>query len=110
MSECTKTSFINEKYALEYIDWLKRTSKQGKKIPQKAYLCVKCNTWHLTSQKVLASELSKNDIDILIVDNENLLKKNIIRGKQIFILNERIKSLKQEIIDLQNKLNDQESK
>lgn len=45
---CFKTSFVNEDFALQYIDKLKKTSKRKRK-PVEAYLCDKCLTWHLTS-------------------------------------------------------------
>ena len=45
---CKKVSFINEKFANEYIDKLQKTSVRRIK-PVRAYLCEKCTTWHLTS-------------------------------------------------------------
>lgn len=45
---CKKVSFINEKFALEYIDKLQKTSTRSRK-PVNAYLCPHCLAWHLTS-------------------------------------------------------------
>lgn len=47
---CKKVSFIDEKFADEYITKLHKTSKR-KLVPVRAYLCEKCLTWHLTSIK-----------------------------------------------------------
>jgi hypothetical protein len=45
---CHKVCFANEKFAIEYIDKLQKTSFRDKK-PVNAYLCEKCLSWHLTS-------------------------------------------------------------
>jgi predicted RNase H-like nuclease (RuvC/YqgF family) len=46
--ECRKVYFVDEKFALEYIDKLNKTSSREIK-PVRAYLCEKCLCWHLTS-------------------------------------------------------------
>jgi predicted RNase H-like nuclease (RuvC/YqgF family) len=47
--ECIKASFKDEETAMKYIKKLQATSKRDR-IPQRAYLCEKCSTWHLTSK------------------------------------------------------------
>lgn len=47
--ECNKSKFLNEKFALDWIEKLKRTSVR-EKVPLRAYLCTRCGTWHLTSR------------------------------------------------------------
>ena len=50
MNYCKKTSFIDEKTALDYIKKLSKTSKNKNKdfFPTSCYLCSKCLNWHLT--------------------------------------------------------------
>ena len=47
--ECTKVKFSNEKFAVDYIEKLAKTSIRDTK-PLRAYLCPYCSTWHLTSR------------------------------------------------------------
>jgi len=53
---CTKTSFIDENFAMQYINILKKTSKRERK-PVRAYLCEHCLTWHLTSTDPINKEI-----------------------------------------------------
>jgi len=64
---CKKTSFINEQYALDFIEKLKNTSKR-RVIPIEAYLCTKCLTWHVSS-------IRKNELMKLKNEHESTLKK-----------------------------------
>jgi hypothetical protein len=48
-AKCKKSSFKDQESANKYILKLQATSKRDR-IPQRAYLCEKCNTWHLTSK------------------------------------------------------------
>lgn len=61
LKECKKTSFLDEKQALFYVDKLKTSTRKNK--PVRVYLCPYCKTWHLTS---------KPDRDKLIKENEIL--------------------------------------
>ena len=72
---CKKVSFINEKFALEYIDKLQRTSTRSRK-PVNAYLCHHCLSWHLTSIEL----------------------KEI---KQLKFLNRQVENLKSKVLHLQ---------
>lgn len=47
--ECTKVKFSNEKFAVDYIEKLAKTSIRDTK-PLRAYLCPYCTAWHLTSK------------------------------------------------------------
>lgn len=71
--ECKKVKFANEKFADDYIKKLKKTSVRST-VPIRAYLCMTCNTWHLTSREkfehVTIKELNKQ-----ISDLKNLIKK-----------------------------------
>ena len=58
MVDCSKTKFANEKAALFYIEKLQATSIRSK-IPNRAYLCEHCLTWHLTSTPQEESMVSK---------------------------------------------------
>lgn len=44
---CKKTSFRDERGALDFIEKLKKTSKR-QIVPTRAYLCPYCLKWHLT--------------------------------------------------------------
>ena len=67
---CKKTSFSDEAQALFYIDKLQRTSVRPKK-PQSAYLCPRCNNWHITSI-VQFDEVSEKEIKRLNQEIEKL--------------------------------------
>jgi hypothetical protein len=92
---CNKVKFINEDYALQYLDKLKNTSKR-KVIPQRVYLCEECLNWHLTSSNTLLTlsehleivQKYRNLIDNLTKQNTNLQNKN--KG-----LSDEIKHLKE---------------
>lgn len=47
--QCKKAKYHSEEFALLDIAKFNRFSK-GKRVPQRTYLCTKCNTWHITSQ------------------------------------------------------------
>lgn len=88
--ECTKVKFSNEKFAIDYIEKLAKTSIRDTK-PLRAYLCPYCTTWHLTSRvnyelkqeneyKSKISELeellikSKEETEVQRIRYKNLLK------------------------------------
>lgn len=75
---CKKVYFINEKFALEYVEKLKKTSCRERK-PVNAYLCEKCLNWHLTS-----------------IDSKE--------KKEAVYLGRQINNLKSKIIHLQNEI------
>lgn len=66
MEECKKTKFADQASAMFYIAKLKATSCRDK-IPQRAYLCEYCLSWHITSikltpdQRVIANLRAKVD-------------------------------------------------
>lgn len=70
--ECSKVFFADEKFALQYIDRLKKTSHRERK-PIRAYLCEKCLCWHLTSIE------SKENKEVFYLGRQinNLKKKNL---------------------------------
>lgn len=63
---CTKVKFATEQYAIEHIKKLKATSRRMV-VPQRAYLCEHCNTWHLTSQKPTTHDLYEKRVEKLKV-------------------------------------------
>mgnify|MGYP001770115342 CR=1 FL=1 len=78
---CKKVSFINEKYALEYIEKLRKTSKRYIK-PIRAYLCEECNKWHLTHFQM--KDLNSMERHIFkIEEKNNILTKKILEMEQI---------------------------
>lgn len=74
--ECRKVFFADEKFALQYIAKLNKTSYRERK-PVRAYLCQHCLNWHLTS----------------IECKENM---------EIVYLGRQINNLKAKILHLQN--------
>jgi len=81
---CMKVSFINEKYADEYVAKLKRTSYRKVK-PIRSYLCEKCLTWHLASttdhdKKLLESYQGKiQNYRVAVKQNYETIKE--LKGK-----------------------------
>ena len=49
---CAKTSYSTEHFALEHIAIIAKKSKRQES-PKNAYLCKKCNTWHITKQETV---------------------------------------------------------
>ena len=49
---CTKTSYSTEHFALEHIAIIAKKSRRQES-PKNAYLCKKCNTWHITKQETV---------------------------------------------------------
>jgi len=72
--ECTKVKFSNEKFAVDYIEKLAKTSIRDIK-PLRAYLCPYCTAWHLTSR--MSHELKQeNEYKSKILLLEDLLTKS----------------------------------
>ena len=69
---CKKASFANEAAANTYIDRLKKTSTRSK-VPQRAYLCNKCNNWHLSS--TISWEQQHLELDNKLKDLEDRFKR-----------------------------------
>jgi len=87
--KCTKTSFANEKFALEHIEKIKKTSVSEFQ-PNRAYLCSTCNTWHLTSR--FDEKLKRiNELKIL-VESERKKYRAEIKG-----LHQLVSNMKDEI-------------
>ncbi len=83
MESCKKTKFVDEISAKFFIAKIKRTSNRDK-IPNRAYLCNICNSWHLTSRINFQEEISKltDDLakrDLRILELENKLKELELR-------------------------------
>lgn len=71
--ECKKTKFANEKFAIEWIEKLKKTSIRKTK-PIRAYLCFDCGGWHLTS-KVLGEETQYQKQQAEIKELKSIIEK-----------------------------------
>jgi uncharacterized protein YlaI len=92
--ECKKVKFANEKYAIDYIDKLKKTSVREVK-PIRTYLCFDCGSWHLTSQEtrehLLIKKLSEEKADLKkrvqslkqVINDNNLMMRKIKNGLNI---------------------------
>jgi hypothetical protein len=83
--QCKKVSYLTEKYANEDIKKFNLTNRKIK--PTRAYLCLNCNTWHLTSSPINSNVVKryyknilslKAKINLLEKDNANL-KKSIVK-------------------------------
>lgn len=85
MVVCKKVNFINEAFALTYIEKLHKTSVR-RLIPVRAYLCEKCLAWHLTSIQ------SKENMDKVYLE------------RQIANLKSKVEHLKNENEILKQKL------
>ena len=82
--ECRKSKYASEQAAELDIARIKRLSKR-ERLPQRAYLCPQCSSWHITSQRHKASE--END----------LLKKKLAEAKA------KIKELNIKVAELSRK-------
>jgi hypothetical protein len=111
MEQCKKTKYSTEEAALLDIARIKRISNRDK-IPQKAYFCTICSSWHLSSKKSSQSKLLgkvKEYKDKLKVANETIinlkkeLKKKDVESIQceLEILRKANKRLAKEILELQ---------
>jgi len=107
-AKCKKASFKDEEIAMKYIKKLQATSKRDR-IPQRAYLCEKCNTWHLTSKpdynKVeLVSKIDKiedkddfNNYEFIIKDLALELQ---VKNAEIEAMNKQLNKMYKEIYEL----------
>lgn len=90
--ECKKTKFANEKFALQYIEKLSKTSTREVK-PIRAYLCTYCGSWHLTSREtkeaIFIQEL-KNEISVLQVQKRQLQEEADNVRSQMKALNKKV--------------------
>lgn len=110
---CKKTSYSTEHFALEHITIIAKKSQRLVN-PKSAYLCKKCNTWHVTKQESLEnikSELTKIK-ELLISREEELFKakialKNFENGRNIYSgTNEfqiKVRVLEKELIEVKAK-------
>jgi chromosome segregation ATPase len=110
---CTKTSYSTEHFALEHIAIIAKKSQRFAS-PKSAYLCKKCNTWHITKQESIEnikSELTKLK-ELLRSREEELFKakialknfensKNNSSGTNEFQIKVRV--LEKELIELKAK-------
>lgn len=60
---CKKVCFINEDFAIQYINKLRATSVRTK-VPSRAYLCEHCLNWHLSSKGEYTDPTNKKDSKI----------------------------------------------
>ena len=68
--KCKKVSYSSEKFAQYDINRLKNSTRSV--IPIRTYLCVKCNTWHLTSSALDNAVLIQDLIKLnLLLENKN---------------------------------------
>lgn len=72
---CTKVQYTTEEFAIEDIKRIKLKSNRSR-IPLRAYYCVRCNFWHLTSTKGPSDnqklELALQEIEELKETNKQL--------------------------------------
>lgn len=92
---CKKAKFANEAEAIFFIEKLKKTSKRERK-PQHAYLCKRCNTWHITSIKLEVDDA----IDKLKKQNEELQVALTKRNEKIKTLTEKVELLEKDNANL----------
>ena len=109
MAHCIKTSYSTEQFALDDIALIAKKSKRTES-PKNAYLCKKCNTWHITKQETLEGlkrELAQKDELLKSREEEFLrlkafvgnLEKNRINALGTNDLQIKIRILEKEIID-----------
>jgi predicted DNA binding CopG/RHH family protein len=110
---CTKTSYSTEHFALEHIAIIAKKSQRFAS-PKNAYLCKKCNTWHITKQESvenLKAELTETK-ELLKSREEELFKakialKNFENGRNSSLgTNEfqiKVRVLEKELIEVKGK-------
>lgn len=101
--DCKKVSFINEKYALDYIEILRKTSKRYVK-PVRAYLCEECNKWHLTHYQMKDLKGMENHMLKLEDTNASLREKVLKMEKIINNQKETIKCLNEAIMKFRTEM------
>ena len=107
--KCKKSSFKDQESANKYILKLQATSKRDR-IPQRAYLCEKCSTWHLTSKpdynKVEnVSKIDKIEPGIDVFNNyESIIKQLNLelqeKNTEIEAMNRQLNKMYKEIYEL----------
>lgn len=109
MAHCIKTSYSTEQFALDDIALIAKKSKRTES-PKNAYLCKKCNTWHITKQETLEGlkrELAQKDELLKSREDEffklksfvSNLQKNRINALGTNDLQIKIRILEKEITD-----------
>jgi predicted RNase H-like nuclease (RuvC/YqgF family) len=94
---CHKTKYAKEEFALAHIDKIKKKSKRDV-VPIRAYLCLDCGLWHLTStfeKKDIIINKLKAEVASLKEEVERL-KKGM--GKEIY-KDEMVKKLQNVIVE-----------
>ena len=90
MEECKKTKFADQAAAMFYIAKLKATSCRDK-IPQRAYLCEICLSWHITSikltpdqRRIQSLERKIKSLEEQLVGKDRIIKyyKTLANGKR----------------------------
>jgi hypothetical protein len=112
---CKKVAFSDEKQALFYVDKLKKTSDRPV-VPQRAYLCQKCNNWHLTSKqenKTYTAILAENELlKKQLADKERIISeiKGYNAAKGALDKDALIKQKNDKLVEQNNKISKLESK
>ena len=99
---CKKVSFINEDFALQYIEKIKKTSKRTK-TPKSAYLCKICFNWHLTSQESRDEKTYKEDLEKI---NNELLESIKKLNARFTERDNRVKNLEKKLATAYDKISD----
>jgi len=97
---CRKVSFADERSANEYINKLKSTSERVN-VPVRAYLCPRCFSWHLTSQKTKEVQIFESKVEELqkiIKDQKRIILDLNTQNKKKDL---RIAALKKHISSIQ---------
>ena len=100
--QCKKTSFVNEKQALLYIEKIKKTSTRTKS-PKSAYLCPICLNWHLTHYDYTNDLIAKNyekRIAKLSEKINNLQVQLVIKDNTIANKEKKIEKMREEYLKL----------
>ena len=86
MNTCKKTSYSTEAFANIDLERFKKSKRSN--IPTRAYLCAKCNTWHLTSDnKVLFDKIALLEQEIISLKQQatkgDIHKERLHRKKEV---------------------------
>lgn len=98
---CEKVRYGSKQFA--EMDIVRIQSKsQRSKVPQRAYFCHECHSWHLTSQLSEIQMEDKQRIQFLLKENEMLKDKNKQLENQNIQLKEENQKLKKETMIYKN--------
>jgi hypothetical protein len=90
---CPKTRFATKADADFYIKKIQANPNKSGKVPVRAYLCNRCQTWHLTSQVDYVKQAEEQSKEIAALKSENTrLRAELIEARQ-----EESKDLRKEV-------------